>query len=183
MILLLIYAVHKVITAYYPHPYVGDTGLYVMGIGVYRAPMGLGTCATAHAIYATQEHLSNLGVLHHEVSHVLNKDVRINNLFSVMCSVAFYAPMVTGDYGLVLIGLMVSILGAPALSRHHERKADKFAATSGYGEDLIEALKTAPDSQSSTSKYNGLTKSIYGLFVDTHPSNESRINAIRRHMA
>ena len=182
MLLLVAHATFRVITAYFQRREPGETGLHLFGIGIYRAPMGLGTCATAHVIYATQDHIENMGVLHHEVSHVLNKDVRVNILLSVMCSLAFYGPMITGDYDLVLIGLALTMLGAPALSRHHERKADKFAATSGYGEDLIEALKKAPDNQSSTSEYAGLTKLVYGLFVDTHPSNESRIENIRRHM-
>ena len=74
------------------------------------------------------------------------------------------------------------MLGAPALSRHHEWKADKFAATSGYGEELIKALNIAPNNQSSKIKYIRIIKFAYGLLADTHPSNEARIKAIRKHM-
>ena len=104
-------------------------------------------------------------VFAHELAHFKNRDTAKLTAFSIfnvtvmitLISMFALVPEISMEYGFdganmafALIALMsavmspiMTLIGLPinGMSRHFERRADTFAATKGYGEDMISALK------------------------------------------
>lgn len=104
-------------------------------------------------------------VFAHELAHFKNRDTAKLTAFSIfnvtvmisLISLFALVPEISMEYGFdganmafALIALMsavmspiMTLIGLPinGMSRHFERRADTFAATKGYGCDMISALK------------------------------------------
>ena len=104
-------------------------------------------------------------VFAHELAHFKNRDTAKLTVFSIfnvtvmitLISVFALVPEISMEYGFdganmafALIALMsavmtpiMTLIGIPinSMSRRFERRADTFAVTKGYGEDMISALK------------------------------------------
>ena len=133
-------------------------------------------------------------VFAHELAHFKHKDTTKMTIFSllnflpmmVMMTLVMVIPEISQSYGFefafyLSFGNVLSIVSTlimmpfNAISRGMERRADAFACSRGYGDDLISGLKKLhKDSLSDMNPHPTVVKLTY-----SHPPLHERIELVR----